>query len=372
MRHNPYTKNRVTIDRKTGDVFNPKAFKVDKKTNTLSYSDKERVFNNQGTLNASGRKEAFETIQSLLNAVSDGTFDVKSTYADEMSSQEGEVLVKQAMSNPNSEEFHKVGQALLNPIKEVIDFEGVSRKIWAARTVKDGDVIRYDKDVHVVGFQIGEDSKTPESVVEGKYIYPPEFEISAFPVISLKDLHRAQYNIMERTQDKAKQAIMYQEDLATKNILQAGGNVENATTFFATLNTAALESIRYQIERHRLTCSKYIINRQEVSDLVNVVSASSDPVTQRELLMAGYIGNFLNSEIVTTAGVNTYEMLDPGEVIAVSTPEYLGGMPIRVELLSEPITQFNQGKAKRGWFWYEMLSMALINPKAVSLGQKTA
>ena len=171
-------------------------------------------------------------------------------------------------------------------------------------------------------------------------------------------------------QDRARQDIEHKEDLAAINLLQAGGNAVNNTSFFATLNLAAFEAMRYQIERHRLICDKFIIHRQEVSDLVNQVRTEVDPVTQRELIMAGYIGHILNADIITTAGTNTYEILDPGEVVTVAAPEYLGGMPVRVELFSEPLNEFVNGKPRQGWFWYELISMVLINAAGVSLGQK--
>jgi hypothetical protein len=88
--------------------------------------------------------------------------------------------------------------------------------------------------------------------------------------------------------------------------------------------------------------------------------------------MAGFIGSILNAMIVTTAGTNNqFNVLDPGEVIAVTLPEYLGGMAIRVDLMSEPVTLMHTGIPQRGWFWYELISLALINPRGVSLGQKT-
>jgi len=252
----------------------------------------------------------------------------------------------------------------------VIDYEGLARKVFAPRTVKAGEVVRYDKDVYVQGWVIAEDGQTPQSVVEGKYVYPPEFEVTSYPSLEIKDKYRAQYDILARIQDRARMSIEYQEDLALMNLLQAGANQVNTTTLFATLNLAALESIRYQIERHRLICDKFIIHRQEVSDLVNTVSAQVDPVTQRELIMAGFIGTILNAQIITTAGTQTFEILQPGQVKAVTAPEYLGGMPIRVELFSEPVNEFMLGKPRQGWFWYELISQVLVNAAGVSVGQR--
>lgn len=373
MNVNPYLNTKIqTMDRKTGDVFNPYNFGKTKRSGKRSVSASERVWDKTGTVNATDKMEILDKIKGLLDGVADGTYDIERT-ASGVDDVQGETILRQAFSDPTSEGFKQVGQALLNPIKEVIDYEGMLRKIWAPRTVKQGEVIRYDKDAFVVAHVIADDGMTPQSVVEGKYFYPPEFEVSAYPSIEYRDQYRAQYDILARMQDRARQGIEYREDVAGMNLLLAGGNVKNATTMFATLNVAAIESMRYQIERHRLICDKLIINRQEVSDLVNnLTPLVVDPVTRRELMMAGFLGTILNIMILTTAGTNpyNYEVLPPGSAVAVTAPEYLGGMAVRVELMSEPVTEAVMGRPRKGWFWWEMMALALINNAGVALGLK--
>lgn len=360
---NPYGKTPVA-------EFNPIAKAKTAKGTKLTAS---KLFDSRGEINAGSKQEAIQKIAGLLEELAAGEHSVEKTasFADGMGIAESDAVMKTAFADPTSDEFKLVGQALLNPIKEVIDYEGMARKVFAPRSVKSGEVVRYDKDVFVKAWVIGVDGQTPESQAEGKYVYPPEFEVTANVSMELKDKFRAQFDIVARAADRARQSIEHAEDVAMVNVLQAVGNAENATTFFAALNTAALEGMRYQIERHRLVCDKFLINRQEVSDLVALATAGTvDPVTQRELLMAGYIGNFLNAKIITTAGTNTFEILQPGEAIAVTAPEYLGGMPIRVELFSEPYNQFVLGLPRQGWYWYELLGMFVNTPGGVALGQR--
>lgn len=377
MLNNPYLKTSgvKAVDRRTGDEFNPMSVGRLGRSGKRSESATEKMFNARGELNASNKGEALDKIQAILDGMANGTYDAGNvrvaSQAGDYTVDESEAILREAFSDPSSEGFRQVGQGLLNPIKEVIDYEGLARKILAPRTVKAGEVVRYDKDVYIQGWVIAEDGQTPQSVVEGKYIYPPEFEVTAYPSIEIKDKYRAQYDILARVQDRARMAIEYQEDLALVALLTAGANQVNTTTLFATLNLAALEAIRYQIERHRLICDKFIIHRQEVSDLINNLVNNVDPVTTRELVMAGYIGSILNALIITTAGTNTYEILQPGEVLACTVPEYLGGMPVRVELFSEPVNEFMTGLPRQGWFWYELISQVLANPAGVSYGQKT-
>jgi len=377
MKINPYAALKsTTIDKRTGEPFNPYNFGKSARSGKMKFSASEHVFNGDNELNASNKVEALSKIKAILDGTQDGTFNVRTAssdiYTDSVSPEESESILREAFaSGPMSEGFHQVGQALLNPIKEVIDYEGVFRKLLAPRTVKAGEVVRYDKDIFVTGYVIAEDGQTPQSTVGGKYIYPSEFEVSAYPSIELKDIYRAQYDVLQRMQDKARQSIEYQEDKAGATMMLAGGTVSNTISYYATLNLGAFESMRYQIERHRLACHAFVIHRQEISDIVNTVSTQVDPVTRRELIMAGYIGSILNAAILTTAGVNTYEILQPGEAFAVTSPEYLGGMPIRVELISEPTNEYYEGRPRRGWYWWELISQVLVNTDGVSIGQKT-
>ena len=91
----------------------------------------------------------------------------------------------------------------------------------------------------------------------------------------------------------------------------------------------------------------------EITDFVTVLSTEVDPITQRELVMGGFVGMVLNCTIITSAGQNTFEVVPSGDIYCVTAPEFLGGFPIWVELFSEPVNQFMQGKPVRGWFWYE-------------------
>lgn len=374
MNTNPYLKSaKKFVDKATGEPFNPFATGRKLKSGGYETSASDKMFDKSGTLNADSNKDALQKIQSILDGMSSGAYDVQrvASYENSYSPDEKESLLREAFSDTQSEGFRQVGQNLLNPVKEVLDYEGIARKFFMQRTIKQGETFRIDKDVYVTGWAIAEDGQTPQSVVEGKYIYPPEFEVTAYPSIELKDKYRAQYDILGRAQDRARMAIEYQEDLAAINLLQVASGQVNTATSFATLNLAALESMRYQIERHRLLCQLFLIHRQEVSDLVNTVSTQVDPVTQRELIMAGFIASILNAYIVTTAGTNTYEILNPGEAYALTDPEHLGVMGTRVELFSEPVNEYMFGNPRQGWFWYELIAQTVHNPSGVAYGLKT-
>ena len=174
---------------------------------------------------------------------------------------------------------------------------------------------------------------------------------------------------------------MRSEDQALISLLTSSAPSFNDTVSFASLNLQALESLRFQVERHRLIVTKFLINRRELSDMVIFLSQQVDPVTEREWLMMGYVGRILNADIITTAGTQVgqgglgrenvnWEIVPPGKVYALTDPDFLGVFPIRVELLAEPANKFVFGEPRYAWMFYELIAQSIINPRAVALGTK--
>lgn len=376
----------TALNANTGEPFNLPAFGGVGRSGTPKLGEKQMAFTDGGHLNAYSNTEALQTIQWALDqariASTDQPGGTPVIYGDPnkpmlnpgganmYTTAEQHNILAQAMSDPSNEGFMVMGQELLGPVRQVIDYEGISRKILGPRDVKQGEIVRYDLDVYVVAVVIGDDGETPECMQGGAYIYPAFYEITAKPSVKLRDIYEMQYDVLARVQDRARQSIEYQEDRALRNSLNTASTVTNTPVAFASLNLAALEALRYQVEQHRLVADKILINRQELSDIVTQVSQQVDPITQRELIMAGFVGSILNMLVITSAGTNTFEAIPAGECYAVTNSSYLGGMPIRVPLMSQPADLFIEGKPVRGWYWYELLATTVFNSDAVALGQR--
>lgn len=266
-----------------------------------------------------------------------------------------------------------VGQQMVNPVRELLDFEGIARRILPVRPVKQGETVRYDKDPYVVAYTMGRDATVPESRVHVSFVFPTPQEIAELLTIELRDLYTVGYDVMARAMDRGRQAMEFREDKVLIGFLEQAVQSRKKIVYFTQLNLAAIEAIRFQVERDRIPADKLLINRQELQDIVSVVSSEVDPISQRELTMAGYLGNILNMPILTSAGPDgKFEVVPAGSVYCVTAPPFLGGLPIWHDLASEPITQFNMGKLVRGWLWYLFEAMVLINNRGVAKGVKAS
>lgn len=342
------------------------------------------MFDSKNTTNAWDKGDALRQAQALLELVAqgkEGLTPARTVTAEHISPSERADIFLQAFSDPTGQGFAKIGQELLLPIKEIIDYEGFARRILKTYTLAQGQVNRIDRDVDVAAFTVSSDGKAVETRVSDKYIFPPEFEVTAFPSIRVSEVFQKQFDVLDRAQDRAKQAIMRAEDQGMIAVLDAAAPSFNDTVSFSALNLQALESIRFQVERHRLVCTKFLINRRELSDMVIFLSQQVDPVTEREWIMMGYVGRILNADIITTAGTKVgqgglgrlsvdWEIVPPGKVYALTDPDYLGVFPIRVELFAEPANKFVLGEPRYAWLFYELISQAVINPRGVAVGNK--
>jgi len=358
-------------------TFNPTAYAGEQTRDGIkqavgSTKLSNRMFDKSGQVNAYDNGDALQQIAYLLQSVtkkaSPGSFYREAST--DMNPEDRRKVLAAAMQDPSGEGFAIVGQELLLPIKDIIDYEGWARKLYRVRPLAQGELFRIAKDVRATAWVVGQDGQSIESRLYGRFIQPSEFKVTAFPTVDIEDIYQMNYDVLDRAQDTARQEIELEEDKRALALLNRAALTVNSQTLFATLGIAAFEDIRYQVERHRLMVEKFMINRAELSDIVKTMATAVDPVTERELILAGYIGNILNAQIITAAGTGVEEVVPRGNVYAATGSEYLGEMGVRVELFSEPFNMFSQRRLVKGWAYGEIVGFGIPNARAVSLGHK--
>lgn len=349
--------------------FNPHGFGG--RNNGAAVASQNRVFNRAGQLNAWDRRDALTQIAYLLqNVTKTAGMQDFARPENPMDKQARLQVLAAAMQDPTGEGFAIVGQELLLPIKDIIDYEGWARKVYRTRPLAQGELFRIAKDVRATAWVVGQDGQSIESRLYGRYIQPSEFKVTSFPTVDIEDIYQMNYDVLDRAQDTARQEIELEEDKRGLALLDRAAQTVNSTTIFATLGIAAFEDVRFQVERHRLIVEKFLIARAELSDIIKTMSAAVDPVTERELILAGYIGNVLNAQIITTAGTGVEEVVPAGTFYAVTGSEYMGEMGIRVELFSEPFNMYAQQRLVKGWAFGEIIGYGIPNARSVAKGMK--
>lgn len=338
-------------------------------------SKSARMFDKEGNLNAIDKKDALNQLYHLFNKVNvPENSDKVSLYnpdTERYNKEARKKILAKALSDKSGAGFHMVGQELALPIKVILDYEGFSRKVYRVRKLAQAELFRIPKDIRSPAYMIGQDGQTPEARIKTGYITPSEFKITSSPTVDIMDIYHMNFDVLDRAQDTARQEIELQEDKAGINLIDRASQAINTVTTYASLNIGALEAGRYQVERHRLMVENFMISRAEVSDVVTTMSTNVDPVTQRELLLAGYVGNILNADILTAAGTGVEEVIPAGTFYAVTGSDYLGEMGIRVELFSEPYNKYPMQETVKGWMFLEIVGFGIPNPRAVAKGVKS-
>ena len=106
----------------------------------------------------------------------------------------------------------KLAASMQNPLRERLDYEGVFRRAAVVDPLPQGALPYYDRDVDVPAIVIGEEGQTPETIVKGKRLFIPLFELASNPKIPFTQLKERRYNLIDRAQDKAKQDLQAVEN----------------------------------------------------------------------------------------------------------------------------------------------------------------
>ena len=355
-------------------TFNPQQY--DRPTTrgvTASRTDR-RMFDARGEVNAYDRRDAMTQIHQLMNEVTKKNAADLSFYRPEaeqkVSKEARRDILAAALTDPTQQGFHIVGEELALPIKAILDYEGFARKVFRVRKLAQAELFRIPVDIRSTAWVVGQDGQTPESRIKTKWITPPEWKVTSFPSIDIMDIYQMNFDVLDRAQDTARQEIELQEDKAAISIIDEAAQTENAVTTFGSLGISAFEDVRFQVERHRLMVENFLINRAELSDIVKTMANQVDPVTERELILAGYVGNILNAQILTAAGTGVEEVIPAGTFYATTGADYMGEMGVRIELFSEPYNKYSHQETVKGWAFIEMIGFAIANARSCAKGQK--
>jgi hypothetical protein len=356
-------------------LLNPKASGGELSDGT-KVASKEDMFDSKGELNAYDVKDAI-TQQQRFAEIRDKYQKREGNSAKSFYTPEEKQRIVESVFAGDESERQRFGAEMIPLIIDRLDYEGFIRQVFKTHEVAQGQIISYEKDINVTALIIQEDGQTVETVVKGNRVFPPEFWVTAFPKINMAEIARRQFDIVDRTHDKATFQIMLQEDRAGLALLYGASTLENnQISISSTINKTVLETLQVEVERHRLLTDKFIMNRTELGDLKkNINAIDYDPITSRDILLTGIFASIWGVNIFISAGVDEQGIqnvsVPEGVVFAVTEGRYLGAMPVRISLTMLPADAFVFGKFQYGYLFGEMIGQAVLNPRAVACGVKS-
>ena len=341
------------------------------------------IFNTHGELNAANVQDALSQIVKYASVIEElNPSNSIQASAPSLNDEQRDEMIKQALMTQEGK--IALGQAMATPIRRNLDYQGVGRKALVVDPLPQGALPVYDRDIDVAAVVISSNGTAPESRVFGDRVTVPEFEIVSNPTVRIAEVKRRRFNVIDRAQQKARQEIQAQEDANVFAALEFAGKAENsevnltpiatgtntpASAQAGTLQKSGMLGLKREIDRWDLVTSKYFLNINEFTDILDwesagVAGASAvDPVTQRELLQTGLYGHIFGADIVVS------KIVPAGTAFAVADPEFVGVMPVRQDIEVLPADEPKQ--LKLGWVVSEIVGIGIVNPRGVATGAVT-
>lgn len=218
-------------------------------------------------------------------------------------------------------------------------------------------------------------SGRPQSVIRQSWIYPPEFYLSASPMIEIKELESASGDLLEEKYEDALEQILVAEDRVWKTLADTAAAVTNTLTYFNNLTPSVFSSLRTQVARWPLPVTQCLLSFSLWDDIIAHTDFSGwfDPVSQFQIVTEGYLGNLMGVSLHSDAFRDpNLQVLTDGEIYMCSAPQTLGAITQRSELTAEPIDKFDISQPSRGWYMYACEGMAIVNSRGIAKGIKNS
>ena len=274
-----------------------------------------------------------------------------------LSTEQKEFLIAKALQS--EEGRTALAQAMANPIRTSLDYQGIGRKLLMVDPLPQGALPVYDKDVDAKAFVISKRGKAPDQIIEGDRIQVPTFEVISYPQVRFSQVKERRFNVIDRAQVRAKSDIMAVEDETILGLIDTASTAVNSEVKVTTgLTREALKNAFAQVERHDLIVTKIVMNAQAFADIRAWDRNDVDPVTQYEVLQTGLFGHIWTADILISKKVplNT--------VYVLADPEFVGVMPIRQDIQVIPADKPEELRV--GWVVYEEIGMSVVNGMSVA------
>jgi hypothetical protein len=338
---------------------------------TEKLGDNMSLFDTHGEMNATSVKDALNTLVKYA-AILEENQPANTALAGQpgLNDEKRDELIARAIMTQEGK--LALAQAMANPIRRNLDYQGIARRLLVVDPLPQGVDPKYERDIDVAATVISSNGTGGESRVFGDRVVVPTFELYSNPTVRISEVRRRRFNVIDRAVQKARQELMAQEDANIFAAVDAAATVENVAQDITDggLLKRDLVEIKAQIDRWDLVTTKYFMNINEFVDILNWASGGGtvgggeiDPVTQREILQTGLYAHIWGADIMVS------KIVPPGTVYGAADPEFVGVMPIRQDIEVIPADEPKQ--LKLGWVVSEEIGLGIVNPRGCAVSRKS-
>lgn len=331
------------------------------------------IFDRNGELNASSKKDAAEQVARMIataNSMGPAGFMSPAERA-EIAATRQAVLAESMADNTK---MQLLGEALTADIIETTNREGFARRILEYRELGQGQineiVFKYKQ---VQAWDAVSPSEVVPTELRDRRILPTEMHINAYMLIDTREQSRASSDLLEEKYEEGLEQIMVREDKLWRAEAVEASKFRNDTTVFSTWTPRVFAQMLNQVQRWGVPAAQCVFDSSMWQDFIagNEFAQAYDPITKWDILQTGFIGSMYGVNLLSdTFRQQKLKVIETGEVFIVGAPPYHGVLTVRGQVTTEPINLFNIGIAKRGWFIDQITSVNVMNSYSVARGQR--
>ena len=370
--NNPYKRKRTWVHAKTGNEAGSAPMPYTTRGGNLAFAN-SRLSDNSGEINAVNKTDLLKAIQALGMAVQGGHYQETAVASPEVEDRKRE-LVTAAVQDRDGAAWKALGEVIGDEVWETMGREAFAAKTLIHKPLGKGEVgrIRIRKKDVITYFA----TRNPEVVasqVRQFYVYPPEYYLVGRILIEDAEIEQASGDLLDDKYQDGLEQMQRNQDLVWKRLVDASATTYNDSFLFNTFTPTVFASMQNQIMRWGIPVHMAILAFDIWPDITSDTEFSTwfDPVSKHEIVMNGYLGNILGTQLHTDGfRYETLKVLEAGEVYFVGAPANLGAITRRKDLSTAPINLHLLGRPERGWVMEQIEGMTIVNPRAVVKGRK--
>ena len=168
--------------------------------------------------------------------------EIKNDSADavvgrDLTASQVEQKLTRLMQSPGG--MQKIAQQMLSPLKRDLLYEGRIRQLFQTYKLALGEEAVFDADVDVPAASIAVNGLPTELQVSADRIRVETSPIATRPLIRWNESNFRKYDILNRTQERAKASIMLQEDTRGFSLIDFASGLTNQTPVSSLAGTTA-------------------------------------------------------------------------------------------------------------------------------------
>lgn len=276
-----------------------------------------------------------------------------------------EAILDRALNSENG--LRKIAANMANPVRERLDYKGISRKLGIVEQMPDGIPLIYDRDFEEVpAILTGIDGNARIAEMKGKRVEIKAFDIVARVKIPYSELYERRFRSLDRAKDRLIQGMELKTDLIYFSMLDAAYAIGSVRTDFpgpiapntpGPLDRDFLARGFTEIEKNRLIVQSVLMSPYGTQGIRRLDFQSLDQMGMQEVRETGYLGEFWGASFFVS------DQVTAGTAYVIASPKQHMWFAIRKDV--DVIPADDPDNVRLGLVGYFRGGMALHNTLSV-------